>query len=566
MKSGQLARNSDIYPSIRTTECVYILWNPPAQKKTAHAATTCGDEVCQECENRMASFHSARETRAEQAGLPSGPSAVGVMLKRFRNAQMLTQQELADRAGISVDTISKLERGRRSVPHSDTVEILIRALGLSSEDADLMRDATRMASKAHRSNKAFAKAYLQKPRALFGTPTNTPPMRPTASASAMEQQTPEPIPASQPQLRHNVLQGYTSRIHPLKQKPSLVILLIALTIVAILGAQTSPAQASNLAVSNAHIQGWVVYQQWTTGTPSRLIVMNAATGTWRALWPDSRILSQSGSVDTAAMYGSLHAPAYSPAQHRLAYIARDMKMIDSIWVATIGRSNDGWPIIEPPGPQKIVANCADCGSLTWSPDGDWLIYDAQRGLVAHAMASGQERQLTNDGDEHWPACSPDGYWLAFQSARLASSGIVVKPAADCLPLAPSERHRNLYVIGFNPAWRPMWSPDSAMLAFVALTTNGKWSAWITDLQNLSATRDNAQTTAATLVSQPGCQDPTWAIQRTGQTVIIYSCITTVNQKQYGSLYIVPADTEASRWQAQIDTGAHAEQGGAWIPQ
>lgn len=514
----------------------------------------------------MASFHSARETRVEQAELSSsGPSAVGVMLKRFRKAQRLTQQELADRAGIGIDTIGTLERGRRYVPHSDTIDKLIAALGLSSEDAGRFRVAGRIARKPPRAKKA-ATATTRKPldpRASFDTPANTQPSQPAPSSAAMEQ-TPAPIPASQPQPRQSAFQGFISRFHPLKQKTPLAVLLIALTIVAILGAQTT--KAASLSVSNAHVQGWMVYQQWTTGTPSRLIVLNAATGTWRALWPDARILSQSGSVDTAVAFGSLHAPAYTPAQHRLAFIARDVKMIDSIWVATIGRSSDGWPIIEPPGPQKIVADCTGCGALTWSADGAWLIYDAQRGLVAHSLVSGQERQLTNDDAAHWPACSPDGYWLAFQSEHVASGGIVVEPAADCLPLPPTSNHRNLYVIGFNPSWRPMWSPDSAALAFVALTTNGKWSAWSTDLQNLSATRDAAQTTVATLVSQPGCQDPTWATQRNGHNVIIYSCITTINQKQYGSLYIVPGDAQSSSWQAKIDTGAHAEQGGAWIPQ
>ena len=43
--------------------------------------------------------------------------AFGDLLREHRNAAGLTQEDLAERAGLSVDTISLLERGEHRRPH-----------------------------------------------------------------------------------------------------------------------------------------------------------------------------------------------------------------------------------------------------------------------------------------------------------------------------------------------------------------------------------------------------------------------------------------------------------------
>jgi predicted ATPase/transcriptional regulator with XRE-family HTH domain len=58
----------------------------------------------------------------------------GGVLKRYRVAAGLTQEELAERSGLSVRGISDLERGRRSHPYFDTVRLLADALGLGDKD------------------------------------------------------------------------------------------------------------------------------------------------------------------------------------------------------------------------------------------------------------------------------------------------------------------------------------------------------------------------------------------------------------------------------------------------
>ncbi len=60
---------------------------------------------------------------------PSAPT-FGQLLRRYREAAALSQEDLAERAGLSVDAISLLERGGRQRPHRDTVQRLTTALAL----------------------------------------------------------------------------------------------------------------------------------------------------------------------------------------------------------------------------------------------------------------------------------------------------------------------------------------------------------------------------------------------------------------------------------------------------
>jgi predicted ATPase/DNA-binding XRE family transcriptional regulator len=58
----------------------------------------------------------------------------GDLLRQHRNAAALTQEDLAERSGLSVDTISLLERGAHRRPHRYTMQSLADALGLSQSD------------------------------------------------------------------------------------------------------------------------------------------------------------------------------------------------------------------------------------------------------------------------------------------------------------------------------------------------------------------------------------------------------------------------------------------------
>lgn len=58
----------------------------------------------------------------------------GVLLSRYRVVAGLTQEELAERTGLSVRGISDLERGARTQPRLSTIHQLAEALQLSRDD------------------------------------------------------------------------------------------------------------------------------------------------------------------------------------------------------------------------------------------------------------------------------------------------------------------------------------------------------------------------------------------------------------------------------------------------
>jgi predicted ATPase/transcriptional regulator with XRE-family HTH domain len=58
----------------------------------------------------------------------------GVRLRRYRELAGLSQDQLAERAGLSAKAIGALERGERRRPHPQTVDLLVRALGLGAAE------------------------------------------------------------------------------------------------------------------------------------------------------------------------------------------------------------------------------------------------------------------------------------------------------------------------------------------------------------------------------------------------------------------------------------------------
>ena len=70
----------------------------------------------------------------------------GNLLRRLRRAAGLSQEELAERAGLSARGISDLERGAHATPQRVTVQLLARALGLAPADASALESSVRRVS------------------------------------------------------------------------------------------------------------------------------------------------------------------------------------------------------------------------------------------------------------------------------------------------------------------------------------------------------------------------------------------------------------------------------------
>lgn len=64
-----------------------------------------------------------------------GTTAFGDFLRFYRSRVPLTQEELAERTGLSMRAISDMERGRTLTPQFRTVQLLVGGLGLEGEEA-----------------------------------------------------------------------------------------------------------------------------------------------------------------------------------------------------------------------------------------------------------------------------------------------------------------------------------------------------------------------------------------------------------------------------------------------
>ena len=71
-----------------------------------------------------------------EATAGGGPPPFDGLLRRLRLRASLTQEELAERSGLSSETISALERGYRRHPRRATLALLADALGLVAAERD----------------------------------------------------------------------------------------------------------------------------------------------------------------------------------------------------------------------------------------------------------------------------------------------------------------------------------------------------------------------------------------------------------------------------------------------
>ena len=75
---------------------------------------------------------------------PTGDErAFGALLRHYRRAAGLSQEALAERAGLTAQAISALERGVRQAPYRDTVQALCAALALTPDDRTALGAAVR---------------------------------------------------------------------------------------------------------------------------------------------------------------------------------------------------------------------------------------------------------------------------------------------------------------------------------------------------------------------------------------------------------------------------------------
>lgn len=68
-------------------------------------------------------------SNSDQGGVTEGMASIGERLEETRKRRILTQAELADKAGVALITVTRLENSKSNVnPRADTVRRLANAL------------------------------------------------------------------------------------------------------------------------------------------------------------------------------------------------------------------------------------------------------------------------------------------------------------------------------------------------------------------------------------------------------------------------------------------------------
>jgi len=106
-------------------------------------------------------------------------------------------------------------------------------------------------------------------------------------------------------------------------------------------------------------------------------------------------------------------------------------------------------------------------AISWSPDGQELVYAMQGTLWRQRLGSGVANQITNGpGYDYQPDWSPDGRFIAF--ARYARDAIelqLLEIASGAITPLTANAAVNV---------EPRWSPDGTRLAFVSTLYNRRW--------------------------------------------------------------------------------------------
>jgi transcriptional regulator with XRE-family HTH domain len=82
----------------------------------------------------------------KRTGLLAPAEPIGLRVRRLRVDRGLTQRQLAEQAGVSVDAIHTIERGRK-YPRRSTIQLLARALGVAVDDLPRAAPARRRRSR-----------------------------------------------------------------------------------------------------------------------------------------------------------------------------------------------------------------------------------------------------------------------------------------------------------------------------------------------------------------------------------------------------------------------------------
>src|SRR5688500_17820736 len=92
---------------------------------------------------KIGPYHPQERQSGRTGPVTTTDTGFGDPLRHYRLAAGLTQEGLAERAGLSTRGISDLERGARGLPRNDTLQMVLQALDLSPGDRAALVAAAR---------------------------------------------------------------------------------------------------------------------------------------------------------------------------------------------------------------------------------------------------------------------------------------------------------------------------------------------------------------------------------------------------------------------------------------
>jgi hypothetical protein len=223
-------------------------------------------------------------------------------------------------------------------------------------------------------------------------------------------------------------------------------------------------------------------------------------------------------------------------------------------------AKDGWPTLS--ASPTLLMPCNTCGNiLTWSPSGQWLIYKGDGGLYAIDTTTHQQQRLTSSLRDAWPACSPDGTWLAYQSLYNTVQAV---PSRDCIPI-PNTVTPARFINNISYSWKPGWSADGKKLTFLS-NVKGKTEFYEIAFSDMSQYNPDSPVMYSR-VGPSSCSSITWTHRQSPQLEIaIFACKDPKPENgTSGSYLLIEPDIPQPDWKVTLSAGGDVWDWLHWVP-